>query len=130
MKPKHWQQIEKLCHAALEREESQRVPFLQEACGGDGDLHREVEHLQAQKTEAEKFLESPALELEAKTMAQHRVDSLVGREIGCPACSWHRGRQDLFFSPDGQWVGFYADGRIDLCNNASLTIMVERVGSG
>ena len=34
MKAERWQQIERLCHAALEREESQRAAFLEEACGG------------------------------------------------------------------------------------------------
>ena len=40
MKPERWQQIERLCQAALEREESQREAFLGDACGGDEDLRR------------------------------------------------------------------------------------------
>ena len=82
MKAERWQQIEKLCHAALEREESQRAAFLEEACGGDETLRREVEHLLAQETKAEDFLETPALEVEAKAMAQDQAYPLVGQQIG------------------------------------------------
>ena len=55
MKSDRWQQIERLCHAALEREESQRAAFLEEACEGDDTLRREVEDLLAQETKAEDF---------------------------------------------------------------------------
>jgi hypothetical protein len=37
-----WQQIEQLYHAALERGESLRAAYLQEACAGDDALRREV----------------------------------------------------------------------------------------
>ncbi len=82
MKPERWQQIERLCHAALEVEEEHRAAFLEEACGGDKTLRREVEHLLAQETKAEDFLETPALEVEAKAMAQDQANSMVGRQIG------------------------------------------------
>ena len=52
MKPERWQQIERLCHAALEVEEEQRAAFLEEACEGDATLRREVEHLLAQEDES------------------------------------------------------------------------------
>ena len=70
MKSDRWQQIERLCHEALEREESQRAAFLEEACEGDETLRREVEQLLAQETKAEDFLEAPALEVEAQAMAR------------------------------------------------------------
>ena len=82
MKPERWQQIERLCQAALEVEEEQRAAFLEEACGGDETLRREVEHLLAQETKAEDFLEVPALEVEAKAMAQDQAYPLVGQQIG------------------------------------------------
>ena len=82
MKPERWQQIERLCHAALEREESQRAAFLEETCGGNETLRREVEHLLAQETKAQDFLEAPALEVEAKAMAQDQAYPLVGQQIG------------------------------------------------
>ena len=41
----HWQQVEKICQAALELEESRRAAFLEEACKDDEELRREVESL-------------------------------------------------------------------------------------
>jgi len=37
-----WEQIERLYHAALEREPEAREAFLNEACAGDEVLRREV----------------------------------------------------------------------------------------
>ena len=47
MEPKRWQKIEELYHAALGRGESERPAFLDQACGGDEALRREVESLLA-----------------------------------------------------------------------------------
>ena len=35
MKPEPWKKAEKLYHATLEREPSERDAFLEKACGGD-----------------------------------------------------------------------------------------------
>ena len=43
MDPDRWKQVEELCHAALEREESGRAAFLEQACAGDEALRRRVE---------------------------------------------------------------------------------------
>jgi serine/threonine-protein kinase len=45
MNPERWRQIEQLYHAALERPSEERGAFLAEACGGGGELRREVESL-------------------------------------------------------------------------------------
>ena len=82
MPSERWQQIEHICHAALERPESQRDTFLEEACGGDEALRREVEALLQHDQEAEGFLEKPALELAAEVLAEDRTSSMVGRNIG------------------------------------------------
>ena len=70
MEPKRWQKIEELYHAALEREESERAAFLEEACGGDEALRREVESLLAYAKPAEAFLEAPSLGRAALTQEQ------------------------------------------------------------
>ena len=62
-------QIEELYHAALERDESQRIEFLKEACAGDPSLIREVESLLEQDYGGGSFLEKPALQVAAKAMA-------------------------------------------------------------
>ena len=43
--PDRWQKIEELYHSAREKEESQRVAFLNEACAGDEALRQEIESL-------------------------------------------------------------------------------------
>jgi serine/threonine protein kinase/TolB-like protein/Tfp pilus assembly protein PilF len=74
MEPERWQRIERLYHAALEVEESHRPVFLQDASGGDEALRREVEVLLSREKRAEKFMESPALEVAARALAQeHNV---------------------------------------------------------
>jgi hypothetical protein len=45
MDPERWQQVERLYHAALEREPGEQARFLAEACFGDEELRREVEVL-------------------------------------------------------------------------------------
>jgi Tol biopolymer transport system component/predicted Ser/Thr protein kinase len=48
MSPERWQKIERLYHAALEREPGGRSAFLDQACQGEVKLRREVEALLAQ----------------------------------------------------------------------------------
>ncbi len=81
MEPERWQRIEQLCHAALEREESQRAAFLQEACAGDEALRREVESLLAYDKQTEQFIEAPALEVAAKALAEDEVGSRRSSEV-------------------------------------------------
>jgi serine/threonine protein kinase/tetratricopeptide (TPR) repeat protein len=89
MKPERWQEIEDLCHAALDREEQQRATFLQSACAGDETLLLEVQSLLAHHKQAEHFIETPALEQAAKALAdgeRHSQNSdatprLIGRII-------------------------------------------------
>src|SRR4029079_9155810 len=57
-------------HAALERNAGDRALFLRESCDGDEELRREVESLLAYEDHAENFIESPALEVAARMMAE------------------------------------------------------------
>src|SRR6516165_5015465 len=70
MEPKRWRKVEDLYHAALEHEESRRAEFLEQACGGDETLRREVESLLAYEKPAEAFLEAPSLGRAALTQEQ------------------------------------------------------------
>ena len=67
--------LEKLYHSALERAAAERAAFLQNACGDDAGLRREVESLLAHDREAENFMEAPALEMAARTMAPQKIQS-------------------------------------------------------
>ena len=82
MKPDRWKQVEELYHAALECPAESRADFLRAACGDDQDLYREVESLLGFKSQAENFIEKPALEIAAKAVAEDNTKSVIGRQIG------------------------------------------------
>ncbi|HEX4808936.1 MAG TPA: protein kinase [Bryobacteraceae bacterium] len=65
MNPERWGQIERLYHAALEREPKGRGKFLAEACERDTELRGELESLLAYGGTSETFLEKPAFEFAA-----------------------------------------------------------------
>ena len=54
-----WATVKRIHQAALERDVGQRAVFLDEACGGDKALRREVESLLAYGPAAESFIEFP-----------------------------------------------------------------------
>ena len=77
-------QITELCHAALERNASDRAAFLREACAGDEALREEVESLLRYEDVADRFIERPAIEEVARMVSSHpesNVD-LAGRRLG------------------------------------------------
>ena len=84
MKPDRWQKVEEIYHAALEREPGLRARFVREASGGDDSPRKEVESLLGYEPKAEDFIESPALEVAAKAMAedQARSEGTPGKLVG------------------------------------------------
>ena len=78
MEPERWQEIERLCYAALQEERSARATFLERACSGDEALRRAVELLLAQHEKDDDFLESPAMEVAAKELARDQQDDTSG----------------------------------------------------
>ena len=87
MNPERWQQIEELYHAALERAESERAGFLEQACGGDEGLRGEVESLLSFHQQAGSFIEVPALDEAARALASSetaatRSDEAAARLVG------------------------------------------------
>jgi eukaryotic-like serine/threonine-protein kinase len=77
-----WEQIESIYQSAVEREEDQRAAFLEEACGADAELRREVESLLACNASAEGFMGKTALEAAAKRLATDQTPIVVGRQFG------------------------------------------------
>ncbi|MGA8186206.1 MAG: protein kinase [Terriglobia bacterium] len=65
-----WQEIERIYHAARELDGRARAEFLAKACAGDDDLRREVESLLVQANQHESFLQSPAIEVAAGSLAK------------------------------------------------------------
>jgi hypothetical protein len=79
MNPERWGQIERLYHAALEREPKDRGKFLADACEGDAELRSELESLLAHAKTTEGFLERLAVEFAAPVLVddhaqQHGID--------------------------------------------------------
>ncbi|HEY6373134.1 MAG TPA: protein kinase [Candidatus Sulfotelmatobacter sp.] len=69
MRPERWRRIEELCQKALDLDERHRAEFLHSACGNDDELRHEVEALLAHEKKAQLFIESPALEVAGKILA-------------------------------------------------------------
>src|ERR1017187_936140 len=78
MDSERWKRIDNLLQAALERPPAERAEFLRQACAGDEALEREVRSLLASQQEAGSFLESPAMEVAARGIAQ---PGLVGQTV-------------------------------------------------
>ena len=72
MEPERWRRVEDLYHRALEMDAARVAEFLQESCGDDTVLRREVESLLAREKDAEHFIDSPALEVMGKLIARER----------------------------------------------------------
>ncbi len=84
MEPDRWKLVEDLYHPALNCTESGRADFLQQKCNGDESLRTEVESLLYYHSRADKFIETPALELAAGSFATQDADGrgILGKKIG------------------------------------------------
>jgi eukaryotic-like serine/threonine-protein kinase len=79
MEPERWRKVEQLYQSVLALEESKRSAFLDDSCSGDEALRREVLSLLARQEQADKFMETPALEMMAKDLAvDHQRPGLAG----------------------------------------------------
>ena len=76
-----WATVKRIHQAALEREAGQRASFLDEACAGDEALRRDVQSLLAYEEDAASFMESPAVEVTARSVSGGLDTQLVGRTL-------------------------------------------------
>ncbi len=87
MRPDRWRQIEAVFQAALEHDPSTRGTFLDQVCGSDPALRREVESLLQADERAGGFMEPPEAPPEAPDLLD-RLQSALGsayeveRELG------------------------------------------------
>lgn len=90
MTPERYAQIGEIYQAALAREPLERLAFLAEACGSDGELQSEVESLIAAYEQADGFIEQPPADvaagwhaaagsLQGQSLAQYQFSSLLGK---------------------------------------------------
>jgi serine/threonine protein kinase len=69
LEPERWRRIEDLYHRALQMAATRRIAFLEDSCPQDEGLRREVESLLAHDQAAENFIESPAVQIAGKLLA-------------------------------------------------------------
>ena len=75
-----WPQIEEICAAVIDMDESSRAAFLEKTCAGDATLRDAVASLLALAPAANRFLEDPALECVGAVVAHS--GELLGRVLG------------------------------------------------
>jgi eukaryotic-like serine/threonine-protein kinase len=85
VEPERWRRIGELYHAAAKLPEHKRADFLDSSCDGDPLLRGEVQSLLNQEQKAADFLETPAAELAAQSLANEQTSDsdavLVGSRV-------------------------------------------------
>jgi eukaryotic-like serine/threonine-protein kinase len=81
MSTDRWAAIERIFHEALEQAPEARAAFLDDSCGGDDELRREVEALLKETTNTG-FLEQPAIRIAADLAKESGSTNLTGQRIG------------------------------------------------
>src|SRR5262245_27027408 len=83
-----WKQLDNLLQSVLERPVEEREAFLRRACAGDEGLEHRVRQLLSAASEAEQFMERPAIEVAAQALARDQrshatpaADELIGRTL-------------------------------------------------
>jgi serine/threonine protein kinase len=76
-----WATVKHIHQGALDRDPAERAAFVDEACGGDETLRREVQSLLTYATEAESFLERPAVDVAPTGPSEPCETALVGRTV-------------------------------------------------
>ena len=82
MEPERWHRVEDLFQRALELDEHLRPEFLNRSCGSDVALRREVESLLSQEGRRGHFIDSPALEVVGKLVAEEAERASGAKFIG------------------------------------------------
>ena len=69
MNPDNWPKVKEIFDLALARPPDERAAFVRDACAGDETLRQEVESLLGSYQDAESFMETPAVQFAAKSLA-------------------------------------------------------------
>jgi hypothetical protein len=80
-----WETVKRIHQVVLDHSPTDRATVLTDLCAGDEPLRREVESLLAYETSADAFLDTPAVDVAAKTLAGAR-QTLVGRMLAHYPC--------------------------------------------
>jgi predicted Ser/Thr protein kinase len=80
--PEYWSRIKELFGAAIQLDPAERGRFLDDACGGNAALRREVEALIASHDAAGSFIEEPVYAAVPELFETTSAASLAGRRLG------------------------------------------------
>jgi eukaryotic-like serine/threonine-protein kinase len=81
VKPESHRKICDLYHSASEVASAERSAFLDEACGGDEALRREIESLLAARDRVGDYFAVPAMDVAAGLLAEENYPSLAGQSL-------------------------------------------------
>ena len=81
MQAERWRTCTEIFHAALERPPDERNAFIEQSCGGDAALRRQVETLLKYHDEAGEFISTPAVAA-APELVRDDPDALIGQHLG------------------------------------------------
>jgi eukaryotic-like serine/threonine-protein kinase len=79
--PERWQRLKALFEEAMDKDASGRAAFLDQACGTDTSLRREVEDLLDTRDD-DSFLEKPAYEVAPELFESETEGAFIGRNLG------------------------------------------------
>jgi predicted Ser/Thr protein kinase len=78
MDSQRWKQVDSVLQLVRECSPEDRDAFLEQACAGDEKLEREVRSLLTSQQQAGSFLETPAIEVAARTLALKQDQDATG----------------------------------------------------
>lgn len=81
MTPERWQHIKEIFYSALACPVSDRASFIDSACADDEEARREVSQLIAAHQQSGEFLDLPAFELAARSLAGSKSAALAAGQI-------------------------------------------------
>lgn len=81
MKSDRFRELDHLLQQVLERPRDERESFLREACAGDGALERQIRILLDSAPSQADFLERPAIELAASSLAREQQGGPIGAAV-------------------------------------------------
>jgi serine/threonine protein kinase len=73
--------IEEIYHQALRIPFENRGTFLNDSCGNDNELRREIESLLSFDEQAKDFIETPPIDVAANLINEQNKEKLIGREF-------------------------------------------------